>query len=249
VAVGAPLPVLADLEYFYNGRGRWGDALKEFTITPRVDEVREFLEIAADFTNPLELVREAISNSLDADAAEVSIEFSTIKQLGTYVLLISIRDNGYGMDEAELQSFFDLGNSPKRLNKQYNPNTIGEKGHGTKVYFRCSSISVATSKGRTLLEAQMNNPYAQLSDGNLPLVTVRCTEDASRPNGTEILISGFNNNQLEKFTHERIKDYVKWFTKFGSVETAFGTATNDNKKVKGVRPRRGGGDFIWTLFS
>src|SRR6266446_2506136 len=59
-----------------------GDALKEFTITPKVDEVREFLEIATDFTNPLELVREAIGNSLDANATEVSIEFSTIKELG-----------------------------------------------------------------------------------------------------------------------------------------------------------------------
>ena len=120
--------------------------VQEFTITPKVDEVREFLEIAADFTNPLELVREAISNSLDADASEVSIEFSTIKQMGAHVLVIAIRDNGNGMDQLDLQSFFDLGNSPKRSNKQNNPSTIGEKGHGTKVFFRCSSISVTTCK-------------------------------------------------------------------------------------------------------
>jgi histidine kinase/DNA gyrase B/HSP90-like ATPase len=161
-------------------------ALTDFTITPKVDEVHEFLEIAADFTNPLELVREAISNSLDADAAEISIEFSTIRQLGAHVLLISIRDNGHGMDDAELQSFFDLGNSPKRLNKQHNPNTIGEKGHGTKVYFRCSSIAVTTSKAGTLLEAKMNNPYAQLSDGRLPRVECKRTENAARSDGTEI---------------------------------------------------------------
>ena len=30
--------------------------VSQFTITPKVDEVREFIEIANDFTNPLELV-------------------------------------------------------------------------------------------------------------------------------------------------------------------------------------------------
>jgi hypothetical protein len=208
-----------------------GDTLKEFTITPKVDEVHEFLEIAADFTDPLEVVREAISNSLDANATEVSIEFSTIKQLGAHVLLITIRDNGDGMGELELQSFFDLGNSPKRLNKQQNANTIGEKGHGTKVYFRCSSISVATCRDGTLLDARMENPYAQLHDGHLPLVTVTRTESANRSNGTKLSIKGFNNNQLEKFTHDRIKDYVKWKTKFGSIETTFGIRTNSSKKL------------------
>jgi hypothetical protein len=35
------------------------------------------------------------------------------------------------MGKAELQSFFDLGNSTRRGDNA----TIGEKGHGTKVYF------------------------------------------------------------------------------------------------------------------
>ena len=183
--------------------------MREFKITPKVDAVREFLEIAGDFTNPFELVREAISNSWDAGSTENSIEFSTIKQLGLHVLLIIINDNGLGMDNDELQSFFDLGNSPKRADKQKNPDTIGEKGHGTKVYFNCSSITVSTCKNGTLFEAEMLNPYAQLSDGNLPTVSVKRSENTSRPSGTEIIIKGFNNNQGEKFTHERLKDYIK----------------------------------------
>jgi hypothetical protein len=35
--------------------------MAEFTITPKVDETQEFIEIANDFANPLDLVREAIS--------------------------------------------------------------------------------------------------------------------------------------------------------------------------------------------
>jgi hypothetical protein len=136
------------------------------------------------------------------------------------------------MDEQELQSFFDLGNSPKRLNKHTNPNTIGEKWHGTKVYFRCSSIFVSTCKSTNLLEASMSNPYAQLHDGQLPIVTAIRKENAGLPSGISVIITGFNSNQLEKFTHDRIKDYVKWFTKFGSIELIFGIAVNKDKTLR-----------------
>ena len=105
--------------------------METYEITPQVDAVREFLEIAGDFTNPLEVVREGISNAIDAGASEIKIEFSQPKIVGTYVLTIVIEDNGSGMNFGELQSFFDLGNSAKR----YDAAQIGEKGHGTKVFF------------------------------------------------------------------------------------------------------------------
>jgi signal transduction histidine kinase len=105
--------------------------METYEITPAVDAVREFLEIAGDFTNPLEVIREAISNAIDAGASEIKINFSQPKAVGGYVLTITIEDDGRGMDAQDLQSFFDLGNSAKR----HDPNLIGEKGHGTKVYF------------------------------------------------------------------------------------------------------------------
>lgn len=47
-------------------------------ITPKVNETQEFIEIAFDFSNSLELVREAISNSFDAEANHIKIGFETI---------------------------------------------------------------------------------------------------------------------------------------------------------------------------
>lgn len=44
-------------------------------LTPKVNETQEFIEIAFDFSNPLDLVREAISNSFDAGAKEIRISF------------------------------------------------------------------------------------------------------------------------------------------------------------------------------
>jgi hypothetical protein len=95
-------------------------------LTPKVDAAREFLEIATDFSNPLDLVRESISNSIDAGASEIHISFNTEMDAGDRILICDIEDNGSGMNQQGLQSFFDLGNSTRRSD----PNAIGEKGHG-----------------------------------------------------------------------------------------------------------------------
>jgi len=104
-------------------------------LVPQVDAAREFLEIAADFANPLDLVREAISNCYDAQATEIHIWFEVFQKYGESQLRITIEDDGDGMDEVELAAFFDLGRSPRAVAKANVPEStlIGEKGHGTKI--------------------------------------------------------------------------------------------------------------------
>jgi hypothetical protein len=201
--------------------------METYEITPAVDAVREFLEIAGDFTNPLEVIREAISNAIDAGASEIKINFSQPKAVGGYVLTITIEDDGRGMDAQDLQSFFDLGNSAKR----HDPNLIGEKGHGTKVYFNCGSIIVGTTRDGVTLTADMDQPFSNLHDGKLPRANVtRASTPAAAP-GTKITIKGFNNNQGELFTHDRLRDYINWFTKFGSFERTFGYEDHTQKVI------------------
>lgn len=198
----------------------------DFIIMPQVNETQEFIEIANDFSNPLELVREAISNSFDAKASKIWISFQVIREYGESVLEIRIKDNGRGMDKEGLQSFFDLGNS---LNRQ-NIEAIGEKGHGTKVYFNSRSIEVITRKGREKLTAKVNEPYKTLYDRQIPTVHVRRDFLDVSDYGTEIIIKGYHNNRRDKFTHEILKDYINWYTKFGSVELQFNK--NDLKDAK-----------------
>ena len=95
----------------------------EFKITPTVDAAQEFIEIATDFSNPLDLVREAISNSFDAKATKIRIAFTTVREAGESILFTEIEDDGTGMDEEGLKSFFDLGNSLRRGD----PEKIGDK--------------------------------------------------------------------------------------------------------------------------
>lgn len=186
-----------------------------FKITPTVDAAQEFIEIANDFSNPLDLIREAVSNSYDAKATAIDISFDVIKQYGEAVLRIVVSDNGTGMTVGQLQNFFDLGNSTRRDD----PLAIGEKGHGTKVYFNSARIEVITSDGTSGFRAVMEQPFRKLHDREIPTAQVEKNPTAEK--GTSIIILGYNNNRRDKFTHPILKDYIGWFTKHGAVGNQF----------------------------
>lgn len=206
-----------------------------FTITPEVNSSQEFIEIAQDFSNPLDLVREGISNGFDAHAKNMRLDFSVILEYGERLLKIEIEDDGDGMDEIGLKSFFDLGNSLRRENKS-ETGAIGEKGHGTKVYFNSKKIEIITAKDGIKYHAIMNEPKTNLFNHVLPVVNVEKEENTENIKGSKIIIYGYNDNRRDKFTHAQLKDYILWFTKFGSIERCFGIEQNSDVKLnlKGV---------------
>lgn len=201
--------------------------MSSFLITPKVDETQEFIEIANDFSNPLDLVREAISNAYDAKATEIKIIFEVVQEYGESTLKVSLHDNGLGMNQEGLQSFFDLGNSLRRND----PDAIGEKGHGTKVYFNSRKIEVITNTSGIRHHATMSEPFKKLYNREIPTVEVNVTKEDGIDSGTQIIIYGYNNNRREKFTHEIVKDYIFWFTKHGSIERQFGKQGQEVKLV------------------
>jgi nitrate/nitrite-specific signal transduction histidine kinase len=82
---------------------KWRKALMpESGYVPTVNEVQEFIEIAGDFANPIELVREAISNSFDTKAKCMTISFSVGRESGEDVLVIYLEDDGTGMNDQTL---------------------------------------------------------------------------------------------------------------------------------------------------
>ena len=199
--------------------------MNEIKYIPQVSASREFMEISNDFANPLEIVREAISNSFDAKASEIKIDFNVIKIDGEEVLQIIFTDNGEGMDENGLKSFFDLGNSTKE-----GENNIGEKGHGTKVYFNSSKIEITTIRDNQKIVAVMDTPKKKLCSNEIPEVKYykETTKETSK---TEIKVISYNNNRMEHFSHSELKDYIYWFTKFGSPEKEFDIVTYKDVKL------------------
>src|SRR5579863_5141515 len=196
-------------------------------IKPEVNSEAEFLEIASDFGNPLEIVREGISNALDASATEIRISFTVEEIDGATALVIRLQDNGSGMTKGQLtRDFWGLGFSDARND----PHKIGEKGHGTKIYLRSESVRVVTTGAEGTFESVCERPMRDLSRNRSHKPVFRPASGSMRPQGTLIEIVGYNQNERALFVQSAVKDYIQWFSKFGSIERIFGI--EDYKDVK-----------------
>ncbi len=203
------------------------------SICPTVNAEAEFLEIVHDFGNPLELLREAISNSIDWGSTEIKIGFNMQDVEGNPRLVITIADNGVGMTHDILANdFWGLGYSKSReIKLTEGKRMIGEKSHGTKIYLRSDKVIVRTQSSTGCYLSECEKPLAALSNGKLHQPKVKAIPHFRENNGTEITIIGYNDNQLGKFTQRVVKDYLQWFTKAGSIEKMFGILEHDNFKI------------------
>ncbi len=193
-----------------------------YEFKPKVNEAHEFLQIAENFKEPLEIIREALSNSWDAHASNVVIDVSLDTNKGLWRPTLSIVDDGDGMNKNEIEGFFSLGYSFKPKN------SIGSKGHGTKIYYRSEGIKVETvskANGKKIFAETDSMPYDSLKQGKLPTIHIReINEDNSlKQNGTEINIHRFNARPLKDFGEikDRILPYIKLYTIGGSFEHYF----------------------------
>jgi hypothetical protein len=201
------------------------------TYIPKVNVAKELAEISKDFTNPRELVRETIANSLDASAANIVIEAFKDDSSGEDELVIRISDDGTGMTRDGLESFFNLGFSDKR-NRE---GAIGHKGHGTKITYNSSLVTVWTRSidGGPMLRASLVGPRKALNralkhGGDPPPVEfakvdtsgVALLDGAS--SGTVVEVRGYDNDNWNAFAHGPLRDYIHWFTAWGRVHSAWG---------------------------
>ena len=100
------------------------------------------------------------------------------------------------MGRAELQSFFDLGNSTRRHDK----NTIGEKGHGTKVYFNARKLIVDTQREGTRFIAELDAPFSKLHDRN----TRKARTDSEAHANNARRVAGSVRFSRDAFLHRRL---------------------------------------------
>jgi len=196
-------------------------------IPPKVNNEAEFLEIANDFGNPLEILREAISNSIDAKATKVTITFGVEEIEGAKQLVITMEDNGLGMDkDTVVNDFWGLGFSKSRLDE----NKIGEKGHGTKIYLRSEKIEVSTQHASGSYYSECERPLRSLAMKQTHRPRLKAIPPFQETTGTRIRVIGYNTNQRATFVQDYVKDYIYWFTKFGSIELLLDK--NNNQQLK-----------------
>jgi hypothetical protein len=196
--------------------------------TPEVLTAHEFLEITKDFTDPKDVIREAISNALDWGATRIEIRVTEDRRRPEEELVIEIKDNGIGINEERLKAFFDLGRS---IHTTVGARAqIGYKGHGTKTYYNSRHIEVESRTGTHTIRAQMDEPLRNLMEDNIPSYRFTIDDEANIQTGTTIKILGYNMSKNKRdFGHRVLKDYVFWKTAFGSVEKEFNVRENVEK--------------------
>lgn len=193
----------------------------------KVNKISIFKEIANNTLKPLEILREAISNSIDAGAHNIKIEIGS--EDGAYILII--KDDGDGMTIAELEHFFSLGSS-KEKGKQ----KIGEKGLGSITFFKSKRVEVYTQTEEGRYYAMLDEPWKKIQFGDELNYTVRSLELQEGMNGTEIRIYNYEANNLynRHFNFESMKDYVLWYTAAGSFKTKFSYEKELRHLVKNI---------------
>lgn len=181
-----------------------------------LNDIEIYKQIVDNSRNPLECIREFISNSWDEEATEVDIEIIYLKDKG---IGIRCKNNGPGLDVEEIKKYIlGAGNSTKTFEDE----NIGNKGIGTLLYLKCNNIFIESRKGRILSRVTWRNPYAYLQNPvkiNENIIT-EVYEEKNNDNCSyvEVYMEGYaNSGDITQFHHKKVKDYIKRFTKVGSI--------------------------------
>lgn len=178
-------------------------------------------ELAENRISPLEIIREALSNSKDHQADHVWIKSSKNNRNEVSVMLL---DDGEGMDTEQLQAFWGVGSSKKRTA------AIGYKGHGTKLYFDCRRLSVATRSSATSewMLSHLDHPL-EASVDEIPFEPLPEDHDLHRELavagaldgcGTAIWIERLGSeDRSELLSRSKIESFCDWFTVVGDIRS------------------------------
>jgi hypothetical protein len=225
--------------------------------TPEVKAAHAFREISRDFTTPAEIFREAIANSLDAYAQKLWLRVGVQERRGRETVVIDLCDDGIGLNIRTIEAFLNLSDSmkPDKPPPGSLPRRMtGYKGHGTKIYFNSEQFDVLSYDGTSLpVLCRLVDPRGELADGKIPSATIEelpleklkqtrgewgFPELALQP-GTSIRILGYHENTKVGLEHDRLRDFILWFTRWGSWEpklrTVSGTPSGEVDDFGGCR--------------
>ncbi|MDR5659871.1 ATP-binding protein [Serpentinicella sp. ANB-PHB4] len=194
-----------------------------------VNKTSLFKEIAKNILESKEIIREAISNAIDASATNITIEVSIDQESNQFCLII--RDDGMGMDLEDFESFFSLGESRK------DNDNIGEKGLGTKTFFKCEKLIVTSQKNGKRFIGQLDKPWEKLNKNIMLEYSIEEKEPIDGHDGTEVRIIDYkvDHAATKHFDFDTLKDYILWYTAAGSFKTKFTHVKELRKLVKNIQ--------------
>ena len=182
-----------------------------------IDDARMFLQVMKESSDPLAILREALSNSFDAGAtrARVSLDVRSENSVD-----IEVVDNGRGVKRSEFRYFFGLGFGNKTCAE-----SIGSKGLGTKLYFNGRRVEVVTKiDSGKMYYGTLDDPISSLENGLVPDYEVSRAVNKSFPycRGTSVKITGLKaSSKAPMLSFENVVNYLRWYTVAGSCADLF----------------------------
>ena len=141
-------------------------------------------------------LNELIKNSYDAGATAVTIELNTRKKL------LSIKDDGSGMDKKDIDILFHISKSNKKHGQknEHGRITQGSKGLGFLSVFRFGKFVEWKTKKRKGFKFSVD--YNKLTSTNdISHYPIELLDDDSISKGTEIIID------IDKYNTDSLKEY------------------------------------------
>lgn len=177
-------------------------------------------QLIKEIGNPLDLVRECLSNSA---AKEVGATYVTITIFShpDYGYVFEFKDDGCGMD------LTDNLKNPGRLDRFLRlglaaivglpTDEFGFKGIGSKLAFRSKRIELETyTRNRNGYRVWINEPWGSIERGFMPKAHVTdLPQDPEKKAGTHLKIYSYPADRLEEvrqgrlsFTFDNVKNYL-----------------------------------------
>ena len=109
----------------------------------------------------------------------------------------------------------------------------GYKGHGTKIYYNSEQVEVLSYHGQSSpVFCRMVDPRGELAVNKVPKADIETLSlealkqrreeagfgELGLGQGTSIRVLGYHQNTKSGLEHERLRDFVIWFTRWGSWE-------------------------------
>ncbi|NOY86107.1 MAG: ATP-binding protein [Deltaproteobacteria bacterium] len=156
------------------------------------------------YSRSIELIREFINNSYDADATEVRVSVDKDQ--------IVVWDNGNGMDLDGLIQYFNIGSPEKRIRKhspRFDRELIGQFGIGKFAALTTGErFEVSTQKGDFAASVIFDKKSWEAKPGKWTLPISVHESDPSRGDGTTVTISKlkktFTAEDLERLVTESV---------------------------------------------
>ena len=162
----------------------------------------------------LELLRELIANSYDADATEVRIEVRPET--------LTVRDDGSGMNEEGLREFFRIGSQQKRLaplSPTYRRPRVGQFGIGKfAVLTACERFRVFTQREGFAAEVVFDKRAWEKEEDAWHVPMFEKPWNPHRGNGTTVTLEELKKTfalpEIERFIRERLPLTAPHFTMY-----------------------------------